>query len=272
MATACAPAMFVRANGALLSVEIRGTGATAVLLLHGLGGAAESWASVAERLATSRRVMALDQRGCGRSELGHADITLDLLADDAVAVLDALGIDRCHVVGHSLGGVVAQDMLVRHGERCLSAVLISTSSVVGAEATRNWRRLADRVAAKGIPDSPESRRRMFSDEFAARNPEVVDLHGQLAADSNPVVYAAQARAASAYDFTDALTGVQQPVLIIQGLADKLTRAGGSVIMSRKLPNSELELVEGVGHNAHIEMGYRFIERVERFFDAVEAAV
>jgi pimeloyl-ACP methyl ester carboxylesterase len=256
--------MRVSVNGVHLHVDMQGKDGTVILLLHGLGGSSESWRGVAEPLSAARRVIALDLRGCGRSEPGEAEITLDLLA------LDALGVARCHLMGHSLGGVIAEDILTRHGERCLSAVLISTSSTVGEEAARNWRRLADRVEAEGIPDSPEIRGRMFAGEFAARNPAIVNAHGQLAADSDPAVYAAQARAASEYDYTEALAHVPQPVLIIQGLADKLTRPGGSVIMARRLPHAELEMVEGVGHNAHIEMGHRFIERVERFLDAVEA--
>ncbi len=84
-----------------------------------------------------------------------------------------------------------------------------------------------------------------------------------------MVYAEQARAASCYDYTDALAAVDRPVLIVQGLADRLTGPGGSVIMSRALPKAELWMVEGVGHNAHIELGVLFRDRAEEFFEQSE---
>jgi pimeloyl-ACP methyl ester carboxylesterase len=83
------------------------------------------------------------------------------------------------------------------------------------------------------------------------------------------VYAEQARAASAYDYTNALARVTQPVLVMQGLADTMTSPGGSVILSRALANSRLEMIENVSHNLHIELGEEFGRRVAAFLDEVE---
>jgi len=241
------------------------------MLLHGLGGGSRCWPGIAEGLAVTRRVLVPDLRGCGRSSGEPSPYSLDLLADDVVAVLDHLGLERCHLVGHSLGGVVAQNVLTRHNRRCASAVLVSTSSRVGDKAAASWSRLADAVERDGLSDSPAARRRAFSDAFAEARPDIVDIVGDVAAASDPRIYAAQARVASTYDFTAQLASVEQPVLVVQGLADRLTSPGGSVIIDRALPASRLEMIDGVGHNAHLEMGDRFIAIVEEFFAAVDEA-
>jgi pimeloyl-ACP methyl ester carboxylesterase len=223
-------------------------------------------------LARSRRVIVPELRGCGESERGAEPYSFAVLAGDAVAVLDALSVAKCHVVGHSLGGVVAQELLTLHSERCASAVLISTSSRVGEAAATGWLRLADSVERRGFESAESAAARGFSAEFAREHPETVRALGSVAVTANRSVYAEQARAASAYDYTQALEKVRQPVLVVQGLADRLTSPGGSVILSRALPAARLEMIENVGHNLHIELGERFVALVDAFFSEAEAAV
>jgi pimeloyl-ACP methyl ester carboxylesterase len=257
--------MFYRAADARLHAAEYGTahGSTPVVLVHGLGGSSRSWGALPEALAARCRVAALDLRGCGKSERGSAPISLARLAVDVVGAIDALGVKRAHLVGHSLGGVIVQEILVRHAERCATAVLISTSASVGRKATANWRRLADTVEARGeVGESGATRG--FSELFAVAHPSAVQEYAALSSRCDAAVYAAQARAASQYDYTAELANVTQPVLVIQGLADRLTSPGGSVLLARALPNGELLLVDGVGHNLHIEMGVSLAATLDAF--------
>ncbi len=186
-----------------------------------------------------------------------------------MAVLDHLGIGRCHLVGHSFGGVIVQELLTSHLDRVESAVLVSTSSKVGQKARDAWLRLASAVEHNGVARAAQAQANGFAPDFAAAHPETVDFHAQITKRCNPKVYAEQARAASSYDYTEALKAVRCPVLILQGLADRLTPPGGSVILSRAIPGAELHMIEGVGHNAHIEMGDRFAALLEDFFARAE---
>jgi pimeloyl-ACP methyl ester carboxylesterase len=92
----------------------------------------------------------------------------------------------------------------------------------------------------------------------------VSEHARIGAATDPLVYADQARAAASYDYGTKLGSVTNPVLILQGEEDRLTSPGGSVILSRALPNAELRIVPGIGHNAHIELGATFVEMVRAF--------
>jgi 3-oxoadipate enol-lactonase len=262
--------LWVHSADARLYCEVYGddTGLP-VVLIHGLGGNVRSWDGIPTSLARRRRVAVVELRGCGRSERGSAPITIATLADDIAAVIASLGAARAHLVGHSLGGVVVQDLLVRHPACCGAAVLLSTSSKVGAQAAEGWRRLATAVEQRGSVGEGGSAR-AFSEAFAEKHPEIVEEQGRISASADAAVYAAQARAASSYDYTDALAAVENPVLVMQGLADRMTSPGGSVLLSRAIPSSELRMVEGVGHNLHVEMGERFVDVVLEFFTQHDA--
>ena len=239
------------------------------LLLHGLGGAAPSWQGLAEGLALGRTVLVPELRGCGRSERGSGRLGLESMADDVVAFLDQLGYERCHLTGHSLGGVIAQDLLVRHGDRVRSAVLVSTSGRVGEKAAANWRGLADRIEREGLDAMAAATARGFSEDFINANPEAIAHHRRLTEESDPQVWAEQARAAASYDYETRLATVKQPVLVLQGSADRLTPTGGAVLLSRALGSSTFEIIDGVGHQLPTEMGRGFVERIEAFFSAAE---
>ena len=264
--------MRIESGSARLHCEVLGEQSdTPVLLLHGLGGSRLAWSGITAAFAHTRRVIAADLRGCGLSERGNEPYDFALLGSDVVTILDAVGAQRAHIVGHSLGGVIAQEVLTQYGERTASAVLISTSARVGASAAAAWQALADLVEVRGLTSVAATTERAFTREFAERHADTVALLSRITSEADPHVYAAQARIASAYDYTNALIAVSQPVLILQGLGDRLTSPGGSVLLSRAISGARLEMIEGVGHNLHLEMGDDFVKRVERFFSESEAA-
>ncbi len=258
-------------NETELNVTILGTRGIPVVLIHGLGGSSESWTDISPPLARHRQVVVPDLRGCGQSQPIRLDLSLPMLADDVVAALDHLHIRRCHVVGHSFGGVIAQDLITRHNARFVSATFVSTSTRVAPRATASWLRLADAIEQRGFVDSPAARARAFSEEFVRASPETVNRVAALTAESDAHTYATYARLASSYDYTNELALVSQSALVIQGLADRLTPPAGSVLLHRAMQHAQLEMVEGAGHNVHMEMGSRFVQRLEQFFQDVERA-
>jgi len=254
--------MRVHVDDVEIEVDSAGQTGPAIVLVHGLGGSRKTWASLLPLLARSARVFAPDLRGCGDSTRGLAPWTLARAADDIEAVASELGLNDYVLVGHSLGGVIVEDLLVRRPPAVSAAVLISTSSRLSQQATDNWLRLADSVEARGFSESPASQARGYSEDFAAAHPDIVAEHARLSATTDRNVYAAQARAASSYDYTAALASVACPVLVVQGLADRLTPPGGSVLLHRALPaGARLEMIEGGGHNLPIEKPERIAELI-----------
>ncbi len=257
--------MIVRTEDARLNVDTSGSGAPTLVLVHGLGGSSASWDAVREPLAREFRVWTPELRGCGSSERGTADYSLSLLAADLREVVRTAAQQGSVVlVGHSLGGVIVQALLTTCPDDVCAAVLVSTSSHLSQAATDNWVRLASTVERKGLSNKPEAQARGFSEAYAAAHPEMLAQQAKLAELIVPAVYAEQARAASSYDFDKALGDVTIPALILQGLGDRMTPVGGSVLLNRALRNSRLELIEEVGHNVQIEAAAEFVQLVLHF--------
>jgi pimeloyl-ACP methyl ester carboxylesterase len=257
-------------GGISLQYEREGTG-TDLVLLHGLGGDLHSWDAEAPVLARHHRVLRPDLRGCGESDKPPGPYSPALFAADVAALLDACDVDTAHVVGISMGGVVAQRFALDYPARLRSLVLVSTSSEVGARAVTSWQRLADLVERVGFDARTADASRAFSPAFAAAHPGIVAALGARNARCDPRAYAAAARAVSDYNWTAELSRLDAPTLILQGRDDQLTPPGGAVKMSRVLPHARLLLVSDAGHNLPIEQPEVFRHSVLAFAAGVDLA-
>jgi 3-oxoadipate enol-lactonase len=263
--------MDARANCVTLHYELRGDRGSLVVLTHGLGGSLEFWSPHVDALAAHHRVLRWDLRGAGASERPAGPYTPALFAADLVALLDVVGERHAHLVGHSGGGVVAQRVALDRPERVASLVLASTSSEVGDKASAAWHRLADTVERDGFGPERDPDPRGFSPAFAAAHPDVVRELARRTRANDPAAYAATARAFGSYRWTDALAAIAAPTLIVQGLDDRMTPPGGSVILSRGIPRSRLLMLPNAGHNLPLEHPALFVSAVLAFVAGVELA-
>jgi len=253
-----------------LSVHFREEGAgTPLVLLHGLGHDLGYWDADAPALAAHHRVLRCDLRGFGATAKPPGPYTLVQYAADVARVLAACDVAAAHVVGISMGGVIAQRLALDHPHRVRSLVLVSTSSEVGQKSIAVWQRLADTVERDGFDDRLADASRAFSPAYAARHPEAVAAMTRRNAGNDPRAYAAAARAVSDYNWTHALGTITRPVLVLQGLDDQLTPPGGSVKMTRGLPRARLLMVDRCGHNLPIEQPAVFRAAVLAFTAGVD---
>jgi len=256
-------------NGTRLSYALHGGGRHLVVLTHGLGSDLGFWSPHVERLAAHYGVLAWDLRGAGASAKPPGPYDVALFAHDLRALLDHVGAERAHLVGHSGGGVVSQRFALDFPDRVRSVVLVSTSSEVGERAARAWHRLAETVECEGFGRAEGAEARAFGPDFAVAHPEVVRELADRLRTNDPAAYAATARAFGSYDWTADLARIRAPALILQGLADTLTPPGGSVILARGIPRSRLVLVPGAGHNLPLEMPTLFGTAVIAFLAGVD---
>ncbi|HEX7842168.1 MAG TPA: alpha/beta fold hydrolase, partial [Kofleriaceae bacterium] len=142
-------ASFIDVRGCTTHIAVDGPpGAPAILLVHSLGSSLRLWDAQVASLARGFRVVRFDLRGHGLTDVGQGPCTIEDLADDALAVLDALGIASAHVAGVSIGGMVAQAMGARAPARVTSLILCDTALTL--PPPEMWRERAALVRARGI--------------------------------------------------------------------------------------------------------------------------
>ncbi len=227
-------------------------GAPVVVFVHGLAASLEAWAGQAERLAGRYRVLRYDLRCHGETSALDEPCSRHELAADLAALLDALGIERAAVVGHSAGGVIAQQFAVDHPSRLLALGLIGTASECN-EKTDAWYAKCIGVARSEGGEAVMKAMGMKPGRTPAPDgPGMANVIGAM-------------RTLHGDPLTTALRSVTAPTLILVGEKDFLG-AGGSVILSRTIAGSELEICAGRGHGLYLEDPDWFAARLGGFLD------
>lgn len=239
-------------DGNELYYERRGQGEP-LLLITGMSGTHLLWGEpFLEALAAEFEVLSYDHRGVGRSGRVDEQFTLQDLADDAAGLLGALEVQRAHVVGISMGGMVAQQIALRHPERILTLTIgCSYAGGEGSSLTppENFQRLAEAWASG---DRERALRTAWeinvAEEFGRRSGEyerwrtaVTELPVPLA------VIQLQLRAIAPHDASARLGEISVPTLLIHGTEDGMLPVANSRVMAELIPGARLEELEGVGH-------------------------
>jgi 3-oxoadipate enol-lactonase len=254
----------VRVGDINLHYEIQGDG-DPVLMIMGLGSSSASWDPVlVSELARSFRTIVYDNRGTGQSDKPKIPYTLEMFADDASGLLDALQIDRVHVFGVSMGGMIAQELALRHGQR-LQTLTLGCSTCGGKHA---------------VPPPPESvkllsaPREGLSDEELIRRswplaytPRYIQNHRDALEATIPRLLA-HPTPASAYkrhlDATytlktyDRLPAIGTPTMVITGAQDVLIPARNSEILAERIPGARLRIIPNAGHAFFAEARNEFL--------------
>ena len=266
---------FVRAtDGTRIHYEVTGnSGATPVLMIQGLGASKNAWNLQRIAMATRFRIISFDNRGAGRSDKPTEPFTLEQMADDALAVLDAAGIETAHVVGASMGGVISQIVAVKFPHRVRSLTLVCT-------ACRNhpWRQELLRAWAKTAADKgmievgKEAAQWVMSPRSFRRLVPAFTWMGPLAALRPRHSFVSQIDAIlnTREDLVDQLSTITAPTMVIVGNQDILTPRGDSEEIAERIPNAELVVISGAAHGLMMEHSTTFNKILIEFLKRTEA--
>jgi 3-oxoadipate enol-lactonase len=257
--------MFVSSSALTVRVADDGprAGATPVLLLHQLAGSLNVWEAPSRALARSRRVIRPDMRGHGLTDVTAGPYAIEQLADDALGVLDALGVAGVHVVGLSIGGMVAQAMAHRARERVQSLTLVATGMALPPAAL--WRERAARVRAEGVGGLVDGTMgRWVSTEYAA-SPAGRGLRTTIV--RTPVEgYAGCCEAIAAADLHETTRALRLPALVMVGTKDVGTPPAMAEALAGAIPGARLLQLEGAAHIPLAEHGAAVTEALESFLE------
>jgi 3-oxoadipate enol-lactonase len=261
-------------NGLRIRYEEQGNGPP-LLLISGLGANRLSWATIVPLLKDSYRCITFDNRGTGESDVPPGPYTIDQMADDAAALLDALDTGPAFAVGWSMGGSILQSMLINHGQRLRRAVLLSTLPSY-TDLQHPWldaglalRRAGVDPLTLGVSGMPWAfTPRLLSDharafaaaQLGAQNPYPTSLEG----------FEAQARAIRVYDARPRLPEVTTPTMVLVGAEDVLTPVHQSVEIASLIPGAHLTVLPRGGHAMAIEYTDDTVAAIRGYFSEESA--
>lgn len=256
--------MRLRANGIDIHYTVTGEGPWLVLS-HSLACAGAMWAPQIDALADRYRVLAFDTRGHGGTEAPAGEYTLEQLADDLHALLDGLGIARCHYMGLSMGGMIGMTHALRHPGRFDSMILCDTTSRIPAEAKAVWDQRIALAGKEGMgPVVEPTLGRWFTEGFRRTRTDVTDPIGAMIRDTPVAGYVGCCHAIRQLDLTDRLGAVTVPTLVITGDQDVGTPVEASRAIQQAIPGAQLAVIPRAAHLSNLEQPETFTHFVSTF--------
>ena len=259
----------ITANGLQLHYDVQGVGEP-LLLIAGFACDHSIWSQVHPSLVSMYKIILFDNRGAGRSSSPDTPYSIRQMAEDALAVLNEIGVDRVHVAGHSMGGQIAQQLALTHCERVSSLLLLSSC----AKCDERTKLLIETFGELPRIVEPDTCARiimpwLYTSAFFSR-PGAVDqlLKVLLANPFPPTVHGMyhQSRAIAAYDNLARLGTIRCPTLIMVGKEDILFPLDFSQQLAQRIPTAELVVLENAGHGLLIETPDAVAGAMREFLD------
>jgi 3-oxoadipate enol-lactonase len=241
----------MRVNDIEMNYELHGEGAPLVLIM-GITGSLEGWRPLLPAFAAEYRVLIFDNRGAGLTDKPAGPYSTPMMADDTAGLMDALGIESADVYGISMGGMIAQELTLRHPQKVKSLVLGCTTPG-GPNSHHRQQETIDemvRIPNVSVEEGLEIvLRLLFTDEFAAANRQQVrettlnsfDLRVPRRA------FLGQTAAIAAHNTYDRLPQIKAPTLVIAGGNDELVPSANSPILAQRIPGAELVIYPNARH-------------------------
>jgi 3-oxoadipate enol-lactonase len=255
--------MQIEINGRTLAVDVTGDG-DALLLVHGLGGTSNFWAPVTAAFAPHMRVIAPDLPGAGRSAPA-AGISFDTLANDLLALLDALGIGRAHVAGHSMGSIVCQHLAAKAPDRVRDLVLLGPLAELPEAARPALEARAATAREHGMEAIAELVcDRGLSAETKSMRPVTVGFVREMMLRQSAEGYARHCLALAAGRRVDP-GAIRCPTLLVSGTEDTTAPAASVEALAAALPAARVEMLAACGHWTAVEKPAEVVAAMTRFY-------
>lgn len=255
-----------------LHIEVHGTGRP-LLLLAGLAMDVTLWFDLVPDLARHFQVIIHDPRGAGRTKADSENLSTGVMATDALAVMDRLGIERAHVLGFSMGGMTAQVFAARHPDRIDRLVLASTAASMGTAGMLAMRLVVKLFSARHcMAHSGAAMLPWLLGERGLKQEGVVDSLSRRKYVPTLAGFSSQCDALGAHDGQDLLSRITAPTLCISGDQDVLIPPVRARAMAKSLPDARFDDLPDCGHMCYLEAPDLFLRRVVNFLDAAPCSV
>lgn len=260
--------MKIKANGIIINYQIDGPeGASWIVFSNSLATSTAMWDEQAAALRSTFRVLRYDQRGHGGTEVPSGRYAFDTLLDDALGLLDALGIAKAHFAGLSMGGATALGLAERHPDRLDRVIVCDSPCQSTPQSSQQWEERIAVAQKQGIDALVEPTvGRWFPPETLAKNPPHIDKVRAMIRTTPVGGFIGCAAALANHDYASAAATVQRPVLFMVGEKD-----GGTPVAMRKLhekvAGSRFVELSGAGHISNMDRPAEFNQALRDFLGA-----
>ena len=267
----------VAVNDIEMYYEVHGDGKPLVSI-RGWGSSSQSWSKTyKDRLSQNHKHIIFDNRGTGRTSKPDTKYSIEMMADDTAALMNAINISKAHIVGFSMGGMIAQRFALKYPERTIGLVLASSqpNSTISKRSPKVAEIMEYMISKPEDMPEAELQKQMMS---LYSTPEYIKEHGEAmlkaALSSNLIptpgyVRRRQLDAMLEFSSLDELYLIKSPTLVMHGVKDAWVSCENSKAIADKIPNSRLILFEKSGH-AFIEQNIEMIDTILAFLEEVES--
>lgn len=257
--------MKIKANGISINYQVDGPeGAPWIVFSNSLATSTAMWDEQAAALKSSFRVLRYDQRGHGGTEVPGGRYAFDTLLDDALGLLDALGIAKAHFAGLSMGGATALGLAERHPDRLDRVIVCDSPCQSTAQSSQQWEERIAVAQKQGIDALVEPTvGRWFPPETLAKNPPHLDKVRAMIRATPVNGFIGCAAALAAHDYASAVANVRRPVLFLVGEKDGATPAAMRKL-NEKLAGSRFVELPGAGHISNMDRPAEFNRALNDF--------
>lgn len=245
--------------------------APVVIFIHGFPFNKTMWQAQAEALKQDYRIITFDIRGHGHSDPGRKRVTIELLANDLIFLMDKLFIEKATLCGLSMGGYIALNTITRYPERVEALVLCDTNCIADTEETREKRMKAiENIRKHGREKyAEESIKNLLAEKsFATQHDSVARVDGMIKnTHINTLIHTLQALAQRT-ETCSKLAAVNVPALLLVGEDDKVTPPDAARAMKDKLSDARLHIIKDAGHVSNLEQPEEFNKHLKDFLKSV----
>ena len=236
-----------------------------LLMVHGIGARHKTWQGLVDILKSDFQCISFDLRGHGESPVPPTPYTLDDLVDDVEALRVKLGIDRMHIIGHSLGGMIGPAFARAYPERVMSLGLLSTAAGRTDEDSAKVKAVVAAMEERGIIEVLETLvARWFTDDFMANRPDAIQARLRQVAETPADVFLSVFHVYAETEMAPWLHEVTAPSLVLTGELDGGCNPRLNRFIAETLPNTEFVIMEGLKHAILIEASGRVADHVREF--------
>jgi len=266
--------LWAEVNGITLSYNDAGEGTIPVIFLHGYPFDKSMWKGQLDSLKPSNRVIACDIRGFGKSTDENTHLSIDLFAEDLVAFMDKLHIEKAIICGLSMGGFIALNAIKRFSDRFEALILCDTQCIADtAEVKKNRFTTIDQINRDGASVFNEKFiKSVFHPDSLTNKTELVEnLRSIVFANSKKIITAGLTALAERSETCSSLDTIHIPTLIICGKADEVTPLAQSEFMHEHIEGSILKIIDNAGHVSNLEQPDEFNKYLHNFLNTLNAA-